>query len=318
MAKPASQWVEDDLLQMKRNETQESLYLEFKASTALGQDERKKDEIGKDVSAFANSEGGDIIYGVAEHEKPPSKFGDIDAGIDPAIISPEWLEQVINSRIQPRIQGILISPIELSRSHPGKYVYVMSVTASQAAPHQAHDKRYYKRFNYQSIAMEDYEVRDVRNRHIEPIVVAEITGKQRQTIKLWDAQNKAELTLSIVLKNIGRRIAQRVYFECDFPAKYLSAPIRIEGNHENSIIDGEHYRNFKYHHGDKSVLLPLFPGTECEILDGNRFYAHLRLMQIDAEHSLDSFIKWKTYADGAAPMIGQISIGNLFGIDQCF
>src|SRR4030043_659016 len=106
MAKPSWQWSEDDILKMKRDQTQESLYLEFKGSSSLSTEENKKDEISKDISAFANSEGGDLVYGVSEVGRPPSRFGDIDAGIDASIITPEWLEQVINSRIQPRISGI--------------------------------------------------------------------------------------------------------------------------------------------------------------------------------------------------------------------
>lgn len=312
MFKPSWEWVENDLLQMKRDRAQESLHLDFKQSGSLGQQDKKKDEISKDVSAFANSDGGDIVYGVSETGNPPSTFGDIDAGIDPASTSPDWLEQIINSRIQPRIKGIRINPIDLIVTKPGKFVYVVNIPPSPDAPHQASDKKYYKRFNFQSVPMEDYEVRDVRNRHIEPIVIAEVTAKNRQPNEGWNAQGKADLALSIVLKNIGRRVAQRVYFECNFPQKYLTSVVRIEGKHENSIIEGVVYRNFQYHHGDQFGLLPLFPDTECEVLDGNRFYVHLRQMQADAEDSYMFYINWRVYADGAEPTNGDVSIGELF------
>lgn len=82
MAKPSWQWTENDLLRMKRARTQESLYLEFKESASLGTKEGKKNELSKDVSVFANSEGGDIVYGVSEVGRIPSRFGDIDGGID--------------------------------------------------------------------------------------------------------------------------------------------------------------------------------------------------------------------------------------------
>lgn len=92
--KPSWEWIEDDLLSMKASKTQESLSLEFKSSLSLKNEDKKKNELSKDVSAFANSEGGDIIYGVSEIGKPPSIFGDIDEGIDPSNITPEWLDQV--------------------------------------------------------------------------------------------------------------------------------------------------------------------------------------------------------------------------------
>jgi len=313
MAKMSWQWTEDDLLKMKRDQIQESLYLEFKGSSSLGTEENKKNEISKDISAFANSEGGDVVYGVSEVGKPPSRFGDIDGGIDVSVITPEWLEQVINSRIQPRVSGIRIKPITLKSTRPGKCVYVVHIPVSYDAPHQASDKRYYKRFNFHSVPMEDYEVRDVRNRKVDPIVIAEISGKNRRPEKLWDNDGNADLVLSILLKNVGRRIAQHIYLECNLPSRYLiPGVIRITGKGEALVVNGEQYRQLRYHHRDGAGSLPLFPGTDHEVLDGNKLYAHIRLTQAEADDSLTKFISWTVYSDGAEPRNGQISIGELF------
>ena len=162
--KDSGEWMEDDLLLMQSAQTQESLYLEFKGSLALAKNESKKTEIAKDVSAFANSAGGDILYGVSQTDTSPAIFKDIDGGLDTNVIPPEWIEQVINSNIQPRIAGIRITPIELKTTHQGYYAYAIHIPASDNAPHQASDKRYYKRFNFMSIPMEDYEIRDISNR----------------------------------------------------------------------------------------------------------------------------------------------------------
>jgi predicted HTH transcriptional regulator len=162
--KPSWEWTEDDLLMMKTAQTQESLNLEFKGSLSLAKDQSKKDEISKDVSALANSDGGVILYGVWETKTRPSSFEDLDSGIDPSDITPEWLEQIINSNIQRRVDGIRINPIKLTKTHPGKCAYAIFVPQSSNAPHQASDKKYYKRFNFHSVPMEDYEIRDIRNR----------------------------------------------------------------------------------------------------------------------------------------------------------
>ncbi len=312
MARSSWEWTENDLIEMKRNQDQESLNLEFKGSASLGMEDTRKNDISKDVSAFANSEGGDIVYGVTEAGTPPSRFGDIDDGIDASLINPEWLEQVINSRIHPRIEGIRINPVELKETRPGRHAYVVHIPASYDAPHQASDKRYYKRGNFLSIAMEDYEVRDVRNRFVQPVVVAEVSGKQVTPAELWDAQGKADVRLSIVLKNVGRRIAQQVYLECNLPSRYLNKVLRIEGKREEIVISGDHYRQLRYHHRDESGSLPLFPGADHEVLDGNKLYVHLRLTQGEAESSLASFIRWTVYADGADPKSGSVSVGELF------
>lgn len=180
--KPSWEWTEEDLLLMQDNKTQESLYLDFKGSRSLVNSDGAKKELSKDVSSFANSEGGDIVYGVSESGKSPSCFGSVDEGIDPSNITPEWVEQVLNSNIHSRIVGLRITPIELKINKPGRFVYVIHIPMSYNAPHQASDKRYYKRFNFQSVAMEDYEIRDVRNR------------RERSELRVYCEILKARLT----------------------------------------------------------------------------------------------------------------------------
>src|SRR5688572_31974560 len=96
------------------SETEESIYLDFKGAGALDKNDNKKKEISKDISAFANSDGGIVIYGVKEFTEPTKKY--LPEKIDPIdrnLISKEWLEQVINSNVSPRIDGIKITPISI-------------------------------------------------------------------------------------------------------------------------------------------------------------------------------------------------------------
>ena len=157
------EWDENDLLDMVKAGTQESIELDFKESGSLQATDKKKDDISKDVSAFANSAGGTIIYGMTE-DKVTHVASGLDTGSNPAEATKEWLEQVINSKIHRRIEGVRIRQIELTTTHPGKVAYVVYVPSSTRAPHQASDKRFYKRFNFQSVPMEEYEIRDVSRR----------------------------------------------------------------------------------------------------------------------------------------------------------
>ena len=159
------EWDEDDLQSLIDTPVQESISLDYKQCDALAKTDKKKNEVSKDVSAFANSAGGTIVYGIIEKEHLPER---IDSGYDPADISREWLEQVINSRVQRRIDGVRITAIELTKTHPGKVAYVVSVPQSFRAPHQAADKKFYKRFNFESVPMEEYEVRDAARRLDSP------------------------------------------------------------------------------------------------------------------------------------------------------
>ncbi len=156
------EWTIDDLQQLISDSVQESINLEFKESSALPTTEGKRNEFSKDVSAFANSAGGVLIYGIIEDGHFASE---IDEGSDPNTISKESIEQVINSSIQRRIEGIKIKQITLNNN---MVAYTIFVPQSSTAPHQARDKRFYKRYNFQSIPMEEYELRDVANRFQTP------------------------------------------------------------------------------------------------------------------------------------------------------
>lgn len=164
--KDAWDWEEEDIELLIQTGVQESLILDYKRCESLDKhNPNRKKDLSKDVSAFANSAGGVIVYGVIETNHLPTG---IDRGYDPKDITREWLEQVINSTIQRRIDDIRIKQIELKKSNSGHVIYVVSIPQSKRAPHMAEDHIFYKRFNYQSIPMEEYEVRDIGNRADAP------------------------------------------------------------------------------------------------------------------------------------------------------
>lgn len=160
------EWTEDDILSLIRNKIGESNTLEYKSCDSLGRTDGKKREISKDVSAFANSAGGTIVYGVIENSSHEPES--IDVGYDPSDISGEWLEQVINSNIERRIGGVIINPVSLPNTRPGRMLYVVYVPESALAPHMAADDRFYRRFNFQSVAMKEYEVRNLMRQESYP------------------------------------------------------------------------------------------------------------------------------------------------------
>lgn len=142
-----------------RSEAEESIHIEFKAGEALGSTDNKKKEISKDVSGMANSDGGIIIYGLAERDHKASGYAFIDGNK----FSKEWLEQVINSKIKRRIPELTIDVVRV-QNKISQSVYIVRIPRSNEAPHMASDGRYYKRFNFESVQMAEYEVRDLFNR----------------------------------------------------------------------------------------------------------------------------------------------------------
>jgi hypothetical protein len=182
-----------DLNKLITDQVQENIHLDYKESPAI--DKSKRNEIAKDVSAFANSDGGVLVYGVVESNNLPVS---VDGGVGHTTYSREWLEQIINSNISPRIDDIRISPIQLSVD---RSAYAVKIPKSFRGPHQAPDKKYYKRFNFQSVPMEDYEINDVRNRRkvLPPLVNVDIEIEQG-------------LLIYLSVTNIGDQTAEDITF----------------------------------------------------------------------------------------------------------
>src|SRR5262249_53838282 len=101
-----------DLDRLIEEDIQQSLTLDYKDARALEKTDQKRNELCKDVSAFANSAGGQIIYGIQENGHHPFRVQDVDA-VSSADISREWVEQVIDSNVQPRIQNLRIHPMDV-------------------------------------------------------------------------------------------------------------------------------------------------------------------------------------------------------------
>lgn len=147
-----------DLRKYIENSIPESINLDYKDSRALN---GKPGEIAKDVSAFANSDGGVIIYGIKEDQHRPIE---LDDGVDHYVKTREWLETVILSNITPALDNFEVIQVELSRSNSA---FVISIQKSIRAPHQERQsKRYYKRYNFCAVPLEDYEIRDIMNRRL--------------------------------------------------------------------------------------------------------------------------------------------------------
>lgn len=174
-------------------------------------------ELCKDVSAFANSAGGRLIYGIPEQKQVPQP---LDTGVDKTVITPEWIEQVLNSNVQPRIEGLQIKQIS-ANTGDNQVFYVIDVPQATArAPHQALDKKYYKRFNFQSVAMEDYEIRDALRRATTPAL--RLQFRFRHGGEVVEIEKDPDKRLS---DNIG--IITTIYNDSLQPAEYVLVSIYI-------------------------------------------------------------------------------------------
>src|ERR1700674_956535 len=105
--------IEQDLSALHTGNLRESLHLEYKASPAIDRKQDKtKIEIARDVSAFANADGGQIVYGMTEKDHEPAG---LDQGVDPKVYPEIWFEQVLQQHVTPNITRLRIHHVPLAR-----------------------------------------------------------------------------------------------------------------------------------------------------------------------------------------------------------
>jgi len=224
----------EDIDSLITTEVEEDIHLDYKAAGALDRkDDKKRTEITKDISAFANSDGGIIVYGVSEEDHKPQEISPIDG----RIYTKEWLENVIQ-QIQPRIEDLKIYPIRINDI--GQSIYVVKIPRSSNAPHMARDKRYYKRFNFKSEPMEDYEIKDLYNR----VSIPKLEIVSCSFYKLKETNNEFVYNLFAGIANCGNQVCDSYklcfYINTGFYCNISYEPLRVKNSF--TIIERNRYK----------------------------------------------------------------------------
>ncbi|MFZ4412002.1 MAG: helix-turn-helix domain-containing protein [Bacteroidales bacterium] len=180
----------NDINSLINNEVEESIHLDYKEAKALDKSDGKRKDISKDVSSFANSDGGIIIYGIKEENHKAHSITFINGNE----YTKEWLEQIINSSIQRRIPDLKIFPLRKD-GNIEQTVYLVKIPKSIDTPHLSKDKRFYKRFNFESVPMEEYEIRQLYGQKIKSKLVI---GKW--SITLMEPKIKEEEILNFLFE----------------------------------------------------------------------------------------------------------------------
>lgn len=271
---------------------EESLHLDYKAAGSLAKVPQKRDEIVKDVTAFANSDGGVIVYGVREDSDHARRH--LPSGIDPinrADFSKEWLEQVI-ANAAPRIPDLRIYPIPIP-SDESKCLYVVEIPKGETA-HQSMDCKYYRRHNFESAPMRDHEVRDVMNRVKVPrLDIEAYLGIRRP----WE-----ESSLIFKVTNVSSRIALHY-------AIVVKMPLALDGilvspKDDDLLIDEDKAGHFfAIPLGNRNLGSPLFPGATARLPIGIRCDVNRYEMMDGKPMTQRPTIEVKVYADEMPPLL---------------
>jgi len=148
----------EDVEAIVKEQVPESLNLDYKRELPIKPNEKlDSKELCKDVSSFANTKGGYLIYGV-ESDKGDYPKKIVGINFDSSANISQKIEQIIKNGISKSITyRIKIIPF----NDNSECIILIYVPQSLNAPHRLEadkDYRYYKRGEFEATPMQEYEI----------------------------------------------------------------------------------------------------------------------------------------------------------------
>lgn len=336
-------WTEADVMALLGQS--ESIRCEFKAGTMFDREPESKwvETLSKEVSALANTEGGELILGVDEDKKSKPRLAVRVDGI-PTTVAPERLQQLIEGNVSPYLPGMRVQRVRLS-AFDDRVVYVVQVPQGTTA-YQVNDGRYYGRSEFGVNYLRDHEVRlrmsrgrvaraavilrlkgiqlgsaleakrlveieqakrEIRTQHA-PAIEAFKTGPegamQRHGLELLDA--------NLALEHLNAQAAETL--DCQ---DEISFDLVLRNDGELTIRDPTIQIDERRPDGilDGVPLAQrldlsnhvIYPGEEREIAGS---HCHLRCRREAILATGDYLIGWTVFLDNSPPSRGEIDLGS--------
>ncbi|WMT71063.1 hypothetical protein [Bradyrhizobium sp. Ash2021] len=247
-----------------------------------------------------------MIYGI-EEDKAAGKPSKVDDGVVDPKITKEWIEQILNSKVQPRMDSVRIERIDMET---GKFGYVITVQQSQIGPHQAPDGKYYKRFNFQSVPMHDYEIRDIMRRSTTPnldVTLSLPQGKKCQLEFPPHQELSKPVLLGVTVSNKSPTPAYHTIVEV-FVDDILQVPFSTQFTQAGAAKDplGRKFRIYRWTLSSPPGL-PIFQGANHESHFGQmplQFHSsllHSSIIYLETDvraPGVSKHEKWAFHSDG--------------------
>lgn len=256
--------------------------------------------LSKQVGAFANGGGGRVFLGLDDE-------GRIDGGVPVDLKrggTRSWLEDIIAGLVDPPLAAFNVHEVRAEQPGspilPGHAVYVIEVAASDMAPHQSMDHRYYLRIAGKSRPMGHVHLQDVLGRTRHPQLVVERVDPYGPAERITtDARGpKAIVCVRLYATNKARRLAQHAGLEVEMPRPLVTRDVRkrMLGEEDVGVDQRPGSVSFFRHHPT-----PIFPGQTVRLFTA---WMSVHGGNVDAIASGQVRISWKAYADDAPFTVG--------------
>ena len=125
---------ESDLMHLVEEGIPESKSLEYKQSLIYSTDEQKR-EFLSDLTAFANTDGGDLILGIAEKNGGAAELIGLNNFVQDDALGK--IENLMRDFVQPRIIGVQMKVVAL---RSGTHALIVRIPRSFSAPHMVNHR----------------------------------------------------------------------------------------------------------------------------------------------------------------------------------
>ncbi len=124
---------ESDLQVLIDNKVPEGKTIEYKKEWSNKKDAEARKEFLADITSFANSSGGDLIFGISQDNKTGEPKAIEGIEVENADKEKTRLDNIIRDGIEPRLLSTTIQPISLSNS---KFAILIRIPKTWIAPHR--------------------------------------------------------------------------------------------------------------------------------------------------------------------------------------
>ena len=283
---PLAAWTRDYVLSLPSNEFD---WLDFKKSAWLGLDGECLDKLSRYVSAWANYEGGYLIIGIEN----PMGSGPLkpDEGVNLRAKGDlkSWLEDKLPTLVDESLERVGVHTVPSDHNSDFGMV-IIHIPASNAAPHQARDGKFYTRLGSKLHSLPRRAIFDIANRQKHPRVTSSLLVnvynpdlRDRGRL-IWEAQNESD----VFCRHVGAII--------QLPVKFKSAFLHFEDALLESNSDNQTFWIVRLGNG---IGQPLFPKSSLT--------RHVKAKLVPKitdktgavlDRTID-LIKVRTFADGA-------------------
>ncbi|HEY5891715.1 MAG TPA: ATP-binding protein [Chthoniobacterales bacterium] len=298
--KPLNEWSLDYILGLSSDECD---WLDFKASDWLKPDGAFSDKVSKYLSAWANYDGGYLVIGI--QDVSASKTLTLDRGVDLNMKGgiQEWLEAKLPSLVDEPLQKISTRTFPIP-SDPMRGVVVIHVPASNIAPHQATDRKFYARLGSHLSPLHKRAITDILNRQKHPELRADVK------LVLIDPDINEKSALICHVYNDSDVFCLHACVDVRLPLQYKTTGIFFPDGFIDTDSNGRSCWVVRVKNG---INAPLFPRSDRVFRASAKYGVSLKDEKGD-KLSIEPTLTTLTYADGAPPRVASYDFEALVSI----